>query len=278
MKKLQGWFDGKIERLCLNLGRHSGWRRWLDGLGGLLVPPAVFPAFATPDRGSAMPTAFFQSGGAAPSARPAPSVPIGSPHSTECNKLRYHGMHGTPCEYNGGSERKCPANTVSGYWWTYDVPGLGVVYFVDCCGGENHEMASSVSVWCSWSNEQNWCGGRGKNIYTCTIALTHAELTKDSASLANPFFHVDVSDDDTVRDLVSSFGSDLATLTNPKRIELIKSLLAGWVSEDDMKAIEKILGAVPTAADMKAVRAGVDTSVMWSSTQKARVDRALRRL
>jgi len=278
MATWQRQFDAAIQRFCRNLGRHAGWRRWLDGLTGLLVPPAIFPALTTPGSGSPLPTMFFQSGGAAPSARPAPSVPIASPHSSECNKLRYRGMHGTPCEYNGGSERKCPPDTISGYWWTYDVPGLGVVYFVDCCGGANHEMASSVSVWCSWSNEPNWCGGRGKNIYTCTIALTHAELTLDSASLANPFFHVNVSDDDTVRDLVAKFGSDLAGLTNAKRIELIMSLMAGYIHNDDVAAIERILAAVPAAADMRVIRAGINTGSMWSSTQRARVDRALRRL
>jgi hypothetical protein len=97
-----------------------------------------------------------------------------------CNEAQYHGMHGRPCKYEGGSDTKCPSGTVSGWFWSYDVPGLGRVYYVDCCGGGT----PSNRVWCNWTSENNWCmvWGNAANQsppitkYFCTLAIREANM------------------------------------------------------------------------------------------------------
>jgi hypothetical protein len=89
-----------------------------------------------------------------------------------CAPERYHGMHGTPCLYAGGSDILCPKGTVSGWFWSYKTKA-GVFYYVDCCGG-----TKKSDVWCGWTNEYNWCQPWGRAVntgasqkYNCTLAV-----------------------------------------------------------------------------------------------------------
>lgn len=97
--------------------------------------------------------------------------------SKACADPLYKGMHGAPCKYEGGSDNKCPKGTVSGWWWSYEVPGKGRIYYVDCCGG-----SPTHSVFCNWSSEPNWCYGYGKaqaagiGKYNCTLAILEADM------------------------------------------------------------------------------------------------------
>jgi hypothetical protein len=103
-----------------------------------------------------------------------------------CSEARYHGMHGRPCKYEGGSDSKCPAGTFSGWYWSYDCPGVGKVYYVDCCGGGT----PTNSVWCNWTQEANWCLGYGRAArqtppnmkYFCTLSI----LDRDMRTTAVP--------------------------------------------------------------------------------------------
>ena len=94
-----------------------------------------------------------------------------------CSNPMYQGMHGRPCAHGSGTDNMCPIGTVSGWWWSYEVPRLGRIYYVDCCGGRN-----SSDVWCNWSNEDNWCFGlgraqsRGISDYNCTLAILEADM------------------------------------------------------------------------------------------------------
>jgi hypothetical protein len=97
--------------------------------------------------------------------------------SVACSDPLYRGMHGAPCKYEGGSDNKCPKGTVSGWWWSYDVPGKGRIYYVDCCGG-----SPKHKVFCNWTNEYNWCQvfgkaqARGISDYNCTLAILEADM------------------------------------------------------------------------------------------------------
>lgn len=90
-----------------------------------------------------------------------------------CKQDKYKGMHGSPCQFAGGSDLRCPRGTVSGWFWSYRTPA-GVYFYVDCCGG----TPRSNPVWCNWTSESNWCfgGGRTQNTggsteYNCTLAI-----------------------------------------------------------------------------------------------------------
>jgi len=88
-----------------------------------------------------------------------------------CEDVRYHGMHGRPCRFAGGSDLRCPRGTTSGWFWSYDTPA-GRIFYVDCCGG-----TPQGTVWCNWSQEPNWCSAWGRaanasiSTYNCTLAI-----------------------------------------------------------------------------------------------------------
>jgi|GEM_PF-5223046 len=95
-----------------------------------------------------------------------------------CSTPRYHGMHGRPCKFAGGTDNKCPRGTVSGWFWAWDVPALGRVYYVDCCGG----TPTANAPWCNWTAEPNWCLGNGRAVgrgvtsYNCTLAILEVDM------------------------------------------------------------------------------------------------------
>jgi len=88
-----------------------------------------------------------------------------------CEDQRYHGMHGRPCRFAGGTDLKCPPGTTSGWFWSYET-AVGRIFYVDCCGG-----TPKGAVWCNWTQEINWCValGRAANAgidkYNCTLAI-----------------------------------------------------------------------------------------------------------
>lgn len=106
------------------------------------------------------------------------SLKEASQHASKaCADPLYRGMHGAPCKFEGGTDNKCPKGSVSGWWWAYEVPGKGRIYYVDCCGGN-----PTHAVFCNWTSEPNWCVGYGKasplNIqdYNCTLAILESDM------------------------------------------------------------------------------------------------------
>jgi hypothetical protein len=101
-----------------------------------------------------------------------------NPTVVPCSDAKYHGMHGQPCKFAGGSDTKCPVGTTSGWFWAYDVPSLGRMYYVDCCG----IGGSASDVWCEWTSEPDWCNGWGRahnkgiSGYNCTLAIPEADM------------------------------------------------------------------------------------------------------
>ena len=68
-----------------------------------------------------------------------------------------------------------------------------------------------------------------------------------------------VNDDDHVRDWVNSHGgSDIAKLSTATKLQSIKTLMSGWISDDDMKAIKKIMANVKDKKEADAIRSGID--------------------
>src|SRR5262249_19058960 len=141
----------------------------------------------------APPKPWHEHGYPDPTSGPAPPAAFIAESKKKCNYYRLEGMHGRPCRSlpgAGGSDTKCPTGTVSGWFWKYDVPAYGTVYYVDCCG-----KSISGGVWCNWSKEQNWCvigkashrndiewevdpstNQRSAPLYTCTLALLACEF------------------------------------------------------------------------------------------------------
>jgi hypothetical protein len=195
--------DRMTAQFCVRLGRYGCWSEFLDRIGRLVCPAFLDPLLLPGMVGDLIPlsrpilmggVSSNQGGVRNPDPAPPPSPhpnggdPGDPAHSSaECNKMIYHGMHGAPCAYHGGSSdnKFCPAGSVTGMWWRFNIPGLGNVYYVDCCG-----LAITYKVWCRWAKEQNWCVGQGNSIYTCTITLLFGELKVDGHGFADASKHV----------------------------------------------------------------------------------------
>ncbi|MGI8638679.1 MAG: hypothetical protein ACR2MG_01820 [Pyrinomonadaceae bacterium] len=102
----------------------------------------------------------------------------GKHKTAPCSDPKYRGMHGQPCKFAGGSDTKCPSGTTSGWFWSYEVPSFGRIYYVDCCGAGG----SASDVWCEWTSEPDWCNGWGRAAnngisgYNCTLAILEVDM------------------------------------------------------------------------------------------------------
>ena len=94
-----------------------------------------------------------------------PSV-SGGQAGVDCSSPQYCNMHGNPCACCGGSDASCPSGTARGAYWSYCCSGR-TRWFTDCCGGS---ACPASCPWCANSNQPNWCGGAGGNVYRCTLA------------------------------------------------------------------------------------------------------------
>lgn len=218
--------EGLVRRFCDWLGRPHFAAGFLDWLAGWLVqprprlaaagvgslPPDPAPAGAPDLRapmvinsGTNRPECTqgdVNDGGRGPTAPTWPwlqhgleeagdsvSAAVLAENKKKCRFWRLTGMHGRPCRYvAGGSDVKCPAGTVGGWFWKYDVPAYGTIYYVDCCG-----KVTTENIWCNWSKEANWCqigeaaemaaagtiatDTDGVALYTCTLALQRKDFT-----------------------------------------------------------------------------------------------------
>lgn len=197
--------DRLVQRFCERLGRYGSWSKWLDPLARFFCPsflnPLLLPAAVNDlsplhqpvlmaGRTSGQGTRYDGTTAPPPAGAPGPGDPGDPPHSTkECAPAIFHGMHGAPCSYHGGSNdnKWCPPGTVPGSWWRFNIPKIGNVYYVDCCG-----IPIKWKVWCRWAKEPNWCLDSGSSIYTCTLTLLHSELHRDPKNpiKADPIHHV----------------------------------------------------------------------------------------
>jgi hypothetical protein len=187
--KFHAALDDAVQRFCSLLGRYGQWPAMLDKVGSLVCPAFTDPLLLPAAVGNLSPLSrpmfmsvrgepgtFNASPGPNASSTPNGGDPGDPPHSTSaCAPLKFHGMHGAPCNLNlGGLNDEntiCPFGSTVGLWWRFNVKGLGNVYYIDCCGRN-----ITWKVWCRWASEPNWCAGAGSNIYTCTLTVLQKDM------------------------------------------------------------------------------------------------------
>ncbi len=80
-----------------------------------------------------------------------------------------------------------------------------------------------------------------------------------------------MNNDDHVRNWINTHSAaDIGRLSTAIKLRAIKTLMSGWISDDDMAAIGKICGSVTTALEGSAIRNGVrllDFSSLGQRTQ-----------
>ena len=73
--------------------------------------------------------------------------------------------------------------------------------------------------------------------------------------------------------------TDLADLPGAEKVRLIRRLLQGWVTDDDVTAVEQLCTSVRTSAEMRVINGRIRpmTSSLNNFDQRARVRLALDR-
>lgn len=80
------------------------------------------------------------------------------------------------------------------------------------------------------------------------------------------------NDDDQLRAWIRDHSNDdIARLPTNDKLIVIKTLLEGWVSDDDLSAIDRICATVSSAAEAATIRSGVDPHVLTSIGQRTRL-------
>lgn len=85
----------------------------------------------------------------------------------------------------------------------------------------------------------------------------------------SPFW---MNDDDQVRNWITSrASSEISNLSAANKIKAIKVLMGGWISDDDMRCIEKICLSVKTGAEARTIEASVQLNDFTSLGQRTQM-------
>jgi hypothetical protein len=101
---------------------------------------------------------------------------------------------------------------------------------------------------------------------------------KNVRDLADENIPTVFSNDDQVRDWVSrSDAAEVATVATATKVRMVNSLMDGWISNDDVSAIESICRTARAGDQAEAVRAAVSARLgeMWGSEQRTRLQATL---
>jgi Domain of unknown function (DUF4157) len=81
-----------------------------------------------------------------------------------------------------------------------------------------------------------------------------------------------INDDDQVRDWVNGHSfSDIGKLSTNNKLKAIKTLMGGWISDDDVAAITRICSSVTSSNEANTIRSGVNILGMTSTGQRTMV-------
>jgi hypothetical protein len=88
-----------------------------------------------------------------------------------------------------------------------------------------------------------------------------------------------INDDDQVRDWITQHSrADLAAVSTAGKIGALRTLMGGWISDEDVVAMEQIIGAVRNRDEAAAIRSAIRLLDMTSIGQRTRIRVALSRM
>lgn len=81
-----------------------------------------------------------------------------------------------------------------------------------------------------------------------------------------------MNDDDQARNWIMARGlGEISNLSTANKIKAIKVLMGGWISDDDMKSIEKVCQSVKTGAEARSIQASVQLNDFTSLGQRTQM-------
>ena len=88
-----------------------------------------------------------------------------------------------------------------------------------------------------------------------------------------------INDDDQVRDWVNGHAlGDVGKLSTGNKLKAIKTLMGGWISDDDVAAMSRICSSVTSKTEADAIRHGVNLLDMSSIGQRTMMRVAFARM
>lgn len=81
-----------------------------------------------------------------------------------------------------------------------------------------------------------------------------------------------MNDDDQVRNWIMARAlGEISNLSTSNKIKAIKVLMSGWISDDDMRSIEKICQSVKTGAESRNIQTAIDLNDFTSLGQRTQM-------
>jgi hypothetical protein len=88
-----------------------------------------------------------------------------------------------------------------------------------------------------------------------------------------------VNDDDQVREWIKTHtAGDLATLSTAAKISALRTLMGGWISDEDVAAMTKVILSSRNNDESKAIRSSINPIDMTSIGQRTRIRIALSKM
>lgn len=81
-----------------------------------------------------------------------------------------------------------------------------------------------------------------------------------------------INDDDQVRNWINAHpAADITRLSTVNKLRAIRTLMGGWISDDDMSAIGRICGSVNNPVEANAIRNGINLNDFTSIGQRTQM-------
>lgn len=165
----------------------------------------------------------------------------------------------------GGRKMTLNANEADAFTWTAAHEFGHVIGLAD-----RYKEGIVSKVKGTWGGERKSevTPGYDGNIMAADQGKLESKNVRDIAAENNPSSWWR-NDDDSVRDWINSHGSaDIARLSTDAKLRAIRTLMGGWISDDDMDCIVKIMRSVRDKAEADAIRKGIDPLSFTSIGQR----------
>jgi Domain of unknown function (DUF4157) len=160
------------------------------------------------------------------------------------------------------------ANESDAFTWT---PAHEFGHIIGLDDRYSESIMSSIGGMFGGTRTATVVPGYAGNVMAQTGGVLESKNVRDIAEENEPSPYW-INDDDQVRDWVNAHSlSDVGRLSTPNKLRAIRTLMGGWISDEDVAAIVRICRSVTTRTEADAIRGAVDVLQMSSIGQRTTV-------
>lgn len=208
-------------------------------------------------------------------------------HSIRCHvSVRYRGPASS-----AGNATQIEALNTTGPSHVTDIPGVDRTMTLNARGAEAfgwtaaHEFGHIIGLSDRYSESimsqiaGRFGGTRHTTVdpdYQTNLMAVHGGVleSRNVADLASenapsPYW---VNDDDRVRDWVTAHSTiEIGRISTTNKLKMMRTLMGGWISDDDVQAMGRICQSVRTAAEARTIQNGIDLTDFSSIGQRTQM-------